>query len=1389
MTDLVPRTVTELGEDGSPVEGRPVPDNDFGWSDVLTGDDSTDWVKVLAGRDPGARPGDSLTLEDFRECDAYVLLGAPGAGKTTLFESEGGREGCHCVTARRFVALRIEQLPPDWRDTTLFIDGLDEKRAGSVDGRTPLDDIWARLEALGRPRFRLSCREADWFGSNDRSHLETASKNGNVKVLRLDPLSDDGIRELLSCRADIDDAAAFMEEARERRIEHLLANPKNLEMLADAVSGGAWPETRMQTFELACEKLAQEFNRDHQIASINRPATTEVLDTAGHLCAVQLLSGAAGYDDASDGDDSEYLGLESIPGNDRARLRLALRSRLFAASNEEVSTVEGRSIPVHRQVGEFLAARYLANLIDTGLPVRRALALLTGEDGGVVSELRGLAAWLAVHCLRARQELIERDPEGVAAYGDSGSFTRDEKRRLLECLCPVDPSLDASLFTSLVTSDMVSVLLDLLDDPTEESEHRSLVLFVLCVLANASPVPELAHVLFHLAASEERPAVSRQWAATCLAQGACEQPEPFGSVVRCLLSCLREDRIRDEGKSMLGRLLQILYPKFIGPDEVFDYLDEDHERNRYIGDPLSPYDVFWRHDLARESRPEDLVVVLKALEESFERSEEWRQTGEPPASPLVHPAGVLVRKALEQTDGRDLERSLRWLRLASGDDWGLSQNSTAIRGWIEAEPERFKALLRESVAQCVQSGNFDERKLRVKRPLHGASPPSDHGRWCLAQIDQVGFDEELAKFWFEEAWYALLRGNGADGLTLEHLEHAAARNPSLASVFDDLRSTDINSPIAKMQREERQRDLERRQSSDQRFAEWRQVFIRYEEALRENRCPAGRLNTIAEVYLGLYMDIGGDDGRERLREFLGECALVEAAMDGLQGAIHRDDLPTPEEVLALRVENQRHLLAFPVVAGLELLVADSISALDDPRARAAIASFLASPPLSPQPTWIKTLFASRPSIAAKEVVRFAAMSLRRGERHVSFVNEMLNDESLSAVNRVACPKLLRAFPVRAPQHLHGLLKRLLWWGISNLDASTVESVVTGKLGATSMTRAQRGYWLAAQLVVSNDGSLAAIEDFAGKQTKAMAGFFAFFERSPIQKFLLDRLPPPSLSRLARLLGAVRRPLGAVDAKPAQFRESDFVHSLIKALGSRTDDDALSALALLGDDPDMAFWRPAIRRLQQEQRVLRRDARYRPPGVKAVLQTLECGKPANAADLAALTFDFISEISNNVRHGNTSDWRQYWARPDRRHQESWEPSHEDDCRDALLSDLQTRLHALGVHAAPEGRYADEKRSDICVSFGGFNVPVEVKKSSHRDLWSAIRNQLIAKYTRDPGANGYGIYLVFWFGGEHCRPPESGPPPRSAAEFEERLRDTLTPEEARLISICVIDVSRP
>jgi hypothetical protein len=190
----------------------------------------------------------------------------------------------------------------------------------------------------------------------------------------------------------------------------------------------------------------------------------------------------------------------------------------------------------------------------------------------------------------------------------------------------------------------------------------------------------------------------------------------------------------------------------------------------------------------------------------------------------------------------------------------------------------------------------------------------------------------------------------------------------------------------------------------------------------------------------------------------------------------------------------------------------------------------------------------------------------------------------------------------------------------------------------------------------------------------------------------------------------------------------------------------------------------------------------------VARTLANLQPANAGDLAALTFEHLRDISKKIRDSSTNDYRQYWSYGEG-NKKLDRPKPENDCRDTLLSDLKERLGKLGIDAEREGNYADDKRADIKVLYGGangFNVPVEIKKDSHNDLWCAIYEQLIPKYLREPGAGGHGIYMVFWFGGKNIKPaPDGGKKPRSAQELEERLRKTLLPEDSHRIQICVID----
>ena len=253
----------------------------------------------------------------------------------------------------------------------------------------------------------------------------------------------------------------------------------------------------------------------------------------------------------------------------------------------------------------------------------------------------------------------------------------------------------------------------------------------------------------------------------------------------------------------------------------------------------------------------------------------------------------------------------------------------------------------------------------------------------------------------------------------------------------------------------------------------------------------------------------------------------------------------------------------------------------------------------------------------------------------------------------------------------------------------------------------------------------------------------------------------------------------------QLQAAVLVYNLIRRLAASPDKDASDALEGLLAEPDLSRWHRVLSRARDSQRVIRRDADYRHPDFKKVCKTLDNHSPANAADLAALLVDRLDEIARQIQTGNTDDWRQYWNEDS--YGRPCKPKAENSCRDALLSDLRQRLPG-NVDAQPEGQYARGKRADIRVSSGReFQVPIEIKKNNHPDLWNAINTQLIAKYTRNHGAAGQGIYLVLWFGKEYTKPTPSGTRPDTPGELRERLEATLSDEEARRISVVVFDVS--
>lgn len=1347
-------------------------------------------VKRTCTEIPANRPDDQVRgcrqpLSAYRNLSAYVLLGDPGAGKTVVFEQETDRDDAFYVTARDLITFEDR---PEWHDKTLFIDGLDEIRAGSLDAQTPFDAIRARLDKLGRPHFRLSCREADWFGAADQEHLKSVSPNGQVTILHLDPLTEADIVEILNHNPRVPNAAEFMRRAEQRGLNELLTNPQILDMLAKAVAGGKWPETRKQTFELACQTIIREHNREHIDATRTQPVDeNQQLNAVGFLCAVQLIAGNAGYALSRAMVDNEFPELNNPAFDNIGLLNEVARTKLFKAP------VEGRIVPIHRHIAEYLAAHYLAGRIEnTGLPIGRILALITGEDGVVVAELRGLSAWLAALCKSQRNAIIERDPLGVVLYGDVQDFTRQDKRRVLDGLQREAARYawfrlshwTASPFGALATPDMELEFRNILTTSDRSESHQALADCVLAAMAHSAKLLQLDDTLLGIVRDTTwRPCVRRA-ALKVIQRNGEGKPE---AVIRLktLMEEISNGTVADPDDDLLGHLLTILYPRSIPAAEVLDYLHTPKRRN-YIGSYL----IFWDRQLLDQSSDTDVSVLLDELATRLDILQ--------PVLDDHHlqdlTAGLLARGLEAYGESIDSTRLYEWLGVGL-DKYGHPHSGTethfdSIHSWLEAHPAIQKAIIGIGLDRCAGKENFDYCMHKVRARLLHAELPADFGQWCLERM-QTATNDSVARYLLQEAVGTVCYQRGKAGLSLETIEEIAKQEPKHGAWLNDM----LVCRIKPEEREHIEKQRLRKAEQHEKKQEWLRFVKSHETELREGRAYPNLLHYLTTVYFGYFVDSEGDTPMERLRNFLGHDEdLMQAAYEGLRRSLERDDIPKVTDIIRLYIEDRTYLLCRPILAGLEEITRTSPShvlQLTDEQICQALA-FRLTEGTGEDPDWYKSLLASRPDLVAEVMITYVTAALRSNKQHITGLYALAYIEAYRSVARLASLLLLKAFPVRSTNQQLISLDELLKAALRYADRQELLALIEKKLNLRSMNVAQRVRWLAAGLIVAPEKYLEPLTDFIKGQEKRVQHLADFLADRHDQWSPLDNLPVSALGLLVRLIGGFFAPYtleGGGWVSPA-MNAADFVTRLISRLGSQPGREVTDMLNALLADSGLRRWQTALHRAQFEQRAVRREASYRHPDIHQVSETLNNRSPANAGDLAALTMDVLQEQAHRIRNGNTDDYRQFWNEGPRRQLETLK--HEDACRDALLSDLQQRLVPLEIDAQPEGHYADDKRADIRVAFGGtdgFEVPIEIKKNSHTNLWRAIHDQLIAKYTRDPHAHGFGIYLVFWFGSGKTQPPPSGPRPRTADELEERLRATLSADESRKISVCVINVAKP
>lgn len=1348
-----------------------------------------------------ARQG--VQLSQYRGEPAYVLLGDPGSGKTCALKNEYEEcqkigESAEFFTARDFITLTSSD--ESLTDKTLFIDGLDEVPTGSSDTRIALDKIRERIHHLKPPRFRLSCRTADWLHQSNYSHLVKVSPNSTITMLQLDPLNATQIEEFLSLYDDKLDARQFIDMARRKGIEGLLASPQALDMLLRlGQDPRGWPENRSELFAKCCTILATEENTEHAISAEHRNISrTDFLDLAGRLCTILLTTGQSGYDLWSRGTSDNAIAIKDCHCEPLESVSIVVRSKLFTTNQDEIAQ------PIHRHIAEFLAAKYLAKLIDKGLPIRRIIALLIGDDGKVISQFRGLSGWLSALSADARASLISADPIGVGLYGDITNFTTNEKQGLLESLeeeisrhWSSDRVIAA--FTPLVSAQMASEIRRILEGTSRTRNQQAMVAFLLQLLIKSPTLPDISDSLLGILYDNTWETGINEHAFQAYLAYARGKPTTVETLVQILRDS-RSGKIRDPKNEMLGHLLAYLYPDHLSISTVWEFLIERHGPSFWGG----RYRGFWSRNFVEHTSDENAAMALDMLVNRFR----IRELREQFLSALTTqrlwdlPFKLIARALSLEIESSTPSRIYGWLSMTLylGPYWSLCGTIKDMKKWLRDQPDTLKQIILVGLDGLAENDPDLRANLsKVFECLHNVFYyANDFGPWFLQQSEHYRGRSPLVA---EHLFYIACRfySSGVDrrnlscALLLKQANRLGVRLPSEVndSETDSLEANVVTHPNQAV-------PLDGVFEPSQDHQKW-------VESVRNNQLISNKeqpdllaLYKMSEAYLGVHEEIGEVSGHEGLlRLFIGDEKLVSDSMARVQDVPNRSDLPKLAQVIQLYRDSKVHLLGLPYLAHIKDLLDSGVSLSDGQVVTASTFYYAESCQRLTLPGF-SSLFTSKTANFTELLFRFASVESRFKKTLTPVFWNIL--ESIDRAEAVeVCIKLMAHYPVRCNRDQLSELDRIIWkvlcWG----SGREISQICEKRLGFRSLDIGQKIRWVCVGAISGSLDLVPRLETLVGGHENRVRHLISFLDYgrdfSNIRTVISSMDDWKSVlfsATLFRVIGEFSPPHFSGKGN-SQFNSSsllnwdivELLRSLISQIAAKHSTEAHDTLRKLCVDPKLERWEIELKRGLDSYRASMRDLSYRPPSVDEVVGVLDNLLPVNCADLSAVVCDRLTRISDDIRTSDSNDWRQYWnedcyGRP-------LNPKPENSCRDVLMGQLR-HLLPQGVNVRSEVQYVGGKRSDITVTYGDDELPVEVKKDSSPRLWSGLRDQLIGQYTPHPNAGGYGVYLIFWFGVDTVRDSD-GRVLGSPQELRQRIESELSPDEMLKISVFVIDVSAP
>lgn len=1308
----------------------------------------------------------SQPLPSFFDRSAIVMLGDPGAGKSTSFKQAADQEPDSIyTTVRSFVELNLER----YRGKTLYLDALDEMRGRTEDGKSVLGKLRGRLDELGCPRFRLSCRAADWYGSSDKADLSEVSSDGSLTILEIDPLGDTEVTEIVRFKGI--DPVGFLAEARAKGVAELLKNPQTLTMLLDVVEQGDWPETRVELYQKTTEILVREHNEVHRKGLPHIVDNESLLQAAGYLSAIILCGGAVGLALDEDAADNSFLTVCGFGGTTDTNIEVVHR-RLFHSQGAE------RVSPVHRTIAEYLAAKHFCKLVAFDkLPLNRVLALITGHDGGTLSDLRGIYAWLSCLCLEHAESLIAVDPLGVVLYGDVSLFSPTLKRFTIKCLissASKNPWLRADNwspkpFGALSSPEMEPYFREVLSDT---DQHPVAVSFVVDAIRYGYPLPVLGDLLLDIARDNTRMDFLRKDALKAFIRICGDRVDALQN----LLDEIHDGQVDDLHCELRAYLLSFMYPHVLGPVETLKYIIE--EPKSFIG----KYWKFIRYELISVMKLEDIPAFLDAIanKEPIKgrlSSYSWcgflgklLQTG------LSHYGEVISSDQLYRWLGVAFDRH----RQSILDE----EDSKAVRDWLAAHSACIRTLF-EFWLSITPVEKLSTSNYRLGERLFHIDWPEGFDQWLFEQA-VAAEDDQKALFLYRQGVQIIFNRRDFDPDLLEDMYLFVAENPR----FEETLKREMYCEIPDWRLESAQHAIERQQQKESTRIEHIRWVLEHKEQVRSGR-HYDALRFLAQIYFGMFSDVDRELTPFARIESITDAECAEAGIEGFIAALqHQDDTPTVAMISESSAQNSYFPYGFVVLAGIELVFERSnveILTLPDSVLGSALAYHYASGEGKDR-EWVKYLLSERPALSADVLEIFWRTALASKREHVSGLYACARDEAMGpVVKRIILP-LLKDF---ANCRMNDL-ENLLYAAITYLEHGSLLALAKEILNRKNSVKGkQRLLWYGVAYMLNSIEFEQKLKDYCGGDQSKIASLYSFLFPS-VSEGQGPKMPELSISSIKVLVslgGKVFNPerlsdLGGYDS------QSSTVRALIDRLSSKDTGEATQAIRSLMTQRSLLKWHESLAHSLDVQIRKRREVLFQFPTMSQVVGTLAGGSPANSADLQALVVDHLILLGDDISNGSTDGYKAFWNVDS--YGRATSPRPEETCRDYLLDRLRERLRPFGIDSEPEGHYARDKRADIKVLFrNSLNLPVEIKRHYHSELWTAPIDQLQRQYMRDPSTGNRGVYLVFWFGINKSRklpkPPAGIAQPATSEQLVKALRQVIPDTDRALIEVVVIDCS--